>query len=245
MIPENLDYDVLKKKGFLKQKQDGFFVLKVRMPHGVFNKGHLDRLSEISDKFGRGFVHTTMRQGIEIPYIKYEDIEHIERALIEAGIDTGASGPRLRTTTTCPGTNWCKFGLIDTFALYDRIEDELKIKCGLELPHKFKIAISGCPNGCTRPQHSEIGIHGAVDTASKDKRIGYVVYLGGCGGRDPHIGFKLERVLSEDEALAVVKEAVGFYKQNAKSRQRLTMLIEEVGKEGFLNELKQRLKFQL
>lgn len=237
MTPENIDYDNLKKRGFLRQKQDGFFVLRTKMRHGVFGNTQLEKLIEISKKFGKGFIHATTRQGLEIPYIRFVDIPAAEVEIKASGLETGTSGPRLRTTTCCPGNNWCKSGLINTFALYDRIENELNIRCAMDLPHKFKIAISGCSNTCTRAQQSEIGIHGAIDLLSKDKRIGYAVYLGGCGGKTPRMGFKLENVLSEDEVLELIKNVVQFYKEKAASKQRLALLIEQIGKEPFLNEV--------
>lgn len=237
MSLENIDYENLKSRGFLRQKQEGFFLLRVRMAQGVFKKEQLDKISGISQKFGQGFVHATTRQGLEIPFIKFEDIESVEREVKAAGINTGTSGPRLRTTTTCPGNNWCKQGLIDTFSLASRIENELGIKCGLDLPHKFKIAISGCPNTCTRPQNTEIGIHGAIDIAQGQKRFGYKVYLGGCGGKTPREGIRLEKIFSEDEVLSLVKKVVDFFKNKAKPKQRLAILIEEIGKENFLKEV--------
>lgn len=229
MTVENIDYEDLKRRGFLRQKQEGFFVLRTRMTHGVYSKEQINALAEIASTDARGILHATTRQGLEIPFIKFEDIPLVEKKLKLAGIDPGTSGPRLRTTTACPGNNWCKQGLVDTFALSQRIEEELGIKCGLDLPHKFKIAISGCPNSCTRPQAAEIGIHGTAG--------GYVVYLGGCAGRLPRAGFKLERVLNEEEVLRLVKKTVNFFRNNAKPKQRLWVLIDEVGKENFLKEI--------
>jgi len=234
---DNIDYDALKKRGFLRQKQDGFFVLRLKMPHGVFKKEHLDGIAKIADEYGNDFAHTTTRQGIEVPFIRFADIDEVEERVKSLGIETGTSGPRMRTTTCCPGNNWCKSGLVDTFFLYDRIENELGLKCGMDLAHKFKIAISGCPNGCTRPQASEIGIHGQVDLASPEKRIGFAVYLGGCSGRTPRGGFKLDKIFTEDEALSLIEKVVGFYKTHAKPKQRLALLIEEFGRDKFLKEV--------
>ncbi|MBF0385771.1 MAG: hypothetical protein HQL27_07860 [Candidatus Omnitrophica bacterium] len=234
---KDIDYDALKKRGFLRQKQEGYFVLRTRMANGNYHKEHLEKIAEIAKKYARGFVHATTRQGLEMPFIKYEDIDRVECELKAAGILTGTSGPRLRTTTTCPGNNWCKAGLVDTFRLSDRIEKELGICCPMDLPHKFKTAISGCPNSCTRVENSDIGIHGSVDIASADKKIGYKLYIGGCGGRTPRLGLKLEKVFSEDEALKIIERVIFFYKQNAKPRQRLGVLIEETGKDGFLKSI--------
>jgi len=182
-------------------------------------------------------VHLTVRQGIEVPFIKYEDIDKIEAEINKAGITAGISGPRLRATTACPGNNWCKRGLVDTFTLFDRIENEKGIKCAMDLPHKFKIVVSGCPNMCTRAEVSEIGIHGAVDINHPEKRTGYAVYLGGCGGRAPRTGFKLSKVYTEDEVLDIIEKVVKFFKENAKSRQRLALLIEEIGRDNFLKAI--------
>ena len=234
MSTEKIDYDALKQRGFLRQKQEGFFLLRTRMTSGCYSREQLVGLAEISQKYGRGIVHATTRQGLEVPFIRFEDIARVEEEVEAADIYVGASGPRMRTTTCCPGNNWCKVGLVNTFTLFDRIEKELNIQCGMNLPHKFKIAISGCPNTCTRPQTSEIGIHGQVDTSSGEKRIGYAVYVGGCGGRTPHTGFKLDKVFTEDEVLSLIERVVTFYKKNAKPRQRLALLIKEKGQGVFL-----------
>lgn len=241
METAKIDYDALKRRGFLRQRQDGFFVLRTRMPYGVYKKEALEKLIDIAQRYARGFMHTTTRQGIEIPFIRFEDIDKVEAVLRDGGIAVGTSGPRLRTTTVCPGTNWCKLGLINTFSLYERIENELNIRCGMDLAHKFKIAISGCPNGCTRPQGSDIGIHGQIDISSPDKRIGYAVYLGGSGGRTPRIGFKLDRIFTEEEVIRIVERVVRFYKEKGQPRQRLALLIEEIGKENFLREVMNKL----
>ncbi len=238
MEPENnIDYDALKKRGFLRTRQKGYFALRTRMPAGNYRSIDLEKIAQVAEKYGRGIVHLTLRQGIEVPFVRFEDIDAAEKEIQAAGIQLGTSGPRLRPTTACPGSTWCKTGLIDTFLLFDRIENEKNIKCAMDLPHKFKIAISGCPNACTRVQVSEIGIHGAVNLKSPKKEIGYAVYIGGCGGKNPRIGFKLEKIFTDNEVLSLIARVVEFYKNNAKPRQRLGQLIEEIGQNAFLEEI--------
>lgn len=237
MTDKNIDYDALKKRGFLQAKQEDTFTLRTRKAAGNYDAKQLEKLSSIADRFGKGFVHLTVRQGIEIPFIKYEDIEKVQEEMESAGIEAGTSGPRLRATTACPGNNWCKRGLVDTFTLFDRIEKEKGIKCAIDLPHKFKIVISGCPNTCTRAQGSEIGLHGAVDLTHPERRIGYAVYLGGCGGKTPRMAFKLSKVYTEDEVLDIIEKVVDFFKKNAKPKQRLALLIEEIGRDKFLEAI--------
>lgn len=233
----NIDYEDLKKRGFLKQRQDGFVILRTRTTGGVYKKEELKKLSEIAEKYGRGLIHPTTRQGLEIPFVKVEDTAAVEKELEKAGIASGTSGARLRAVTSCPGNNWCRFGLINTFGFIERIEKDLGIKCGTDLPHKFKIAVSGCPNTCTRPQASDIGVHGQIDASSPDKRAGYTVYAGGSGGRNPRDGIRIDKVFTENEALSLVNKIIKFYNTRAKPKQRLALLIEETGEDKFLNEI--------
>ncbi len=233
----NIDYDALKKRGFLRQKQEGFFVLRTQGAIGNYNAEQMSIIGDISKKFGRGIIHATTRQGLEIPFIKFEDIDNVQREAQAAGIKAGISGPRVRAITCCPGNSWCKRGLVSTFGLFERIEKEIKIERGIDLPHKFKIAISGCPNACTRPQVSEIGVHGQIDATTSQNKIGYAIYLGGCGGRTPHVGFKLDGVFTEDEVLKIIQKVIAFYKENAKPRQRFALLINEIGKNTFFRNI--------
>lgn len=236
-MDNSYDLDALKKRGFLKEKGEGLFTLRTRTSAGNLSAKQLDKISQISRDYARGFVHFTVRQAIEVPFIAFKDIEKVEAELKAANIEVGTSGPRLRATTACPGNNWCKRGLVNTVALFERIEKELGIVCGLDLPHKFKIVISGCPNRCTRAESSEIGIYGEIDLNHPERKIGYAVYLGGCGGRTPHLGFKLDKIFTEDEVLALIKKVVTFFKDNAKPRQRLAILIEEMGRDNFLDKI--------
>lgn len=235
MGQREIDYEALKERGFQRAREDGNVTLRTRFPAGNCTSEDLEKFGDIARKYAKGTVHLTVRQGIEIPNIKLEDVDNVEREIIDAGIDVGACGPRLRSITCCPGTSWCRRGLVNTASLFERLENERGIKCGIHLPHKFKIAISGCPNACTRPQAAEMGIHGAVDASHPEKRIGYAVYLGGCGGLFPRAGIKLDKVYTEEETLSLIERVVGFYKKKAKPRQRLGSLIEETGKEAFLD----------
>ena len=232
-----IDYNALKKRGFLRQRQEGLFLLRTRASSGNYTPEQLLTLVRISRKFGRGIIHATTRQGLEIPFIKFEDTENVEREAKAAGVTMGTSGPRVRAITSCPGNSWCKRGLISTSELFNKIENELNIRCGMDLPHKFKIAISGCPNTCTRAQVSDIGIHGQVDTSGAQNKIGYAVYLGGSGGRTPHNAFKLDKTFTEEEVLSLIDKVVTFYKENAKPRQRLSLLIKEIGITTFLKNI--------
>ncbi len=232
------DYDDLKKRGFLKQRQDGFFILRTRNAFGNYSSDQLVALAGIADKFSKGIIHPSTRQGLEVPFIAFDDIDRVEAAVKEAGILTGIAGPRIRPIVSCPGNNWCRAGLVDTFGLLKRLENETDLKCSRDLPGKFKVAISGCPNSCTFVKMTEIGLQGAVQTIDGKRKVGYRIYLGGCGGRKPRKGIELNGVFSEDELIKVILKVIVFYEKEGNSRQRLPRLIEEIGDEAFLEEIR-------
>ena len=61
---------------------------------------------------------------------------------------------------SCKGTT-CQYGLIDTFALSEKLHQRFYVGYhGVDLPHKFKIAVGGCPNMCVKPDLNDLGIVG-------------------------------------------------------------------------------------
>ena len=60
----------------------------------------------------------------------------------------------------CKGTT-CQYGLLDSYALSDKIHEIFYHGyAGVKLPHKFKIAVGGCPNNCVKPNLNDLGIVG-------------------------------------------------------------------------------------
>lgn len=172
------DYTRLKSLGIMKQKDDGYFSLRLRVVAGNVTARQLEAISRVARDYGRGKVHLTARQGIEIPFISAADLERVQAELKAHGVEMGVCGPRLRTVTACQGSQVCCNGMIDTTALAEIIAGSLY---GLELPHKFKIGISGCPNNCLKSEENDLGIKGvALVVPEKDDCIGCGVCVNIC-----------------------------------------------------------------
>lgn len=154
-----VDYKELKKGGFMKQKQKDRFSLRIGIVGGQVESRGLKKVYEVADKYGNGYVHLTSRQGIEIPFIKLEDIEVVKKELAEAGLHPGTCGPRVRTITACQGNKICSSGLIDTTELANDFDERYH---GRELPHKFKLGITGCKNNCLKAEENDLGVKGGT-----------------------------------------------------------------------------------
>ena len=154
-----VDYKELKKGGFMRQIQKDNFALRIRVVGGQLQAEHLRKVYEIANQYGHGYIHMTSRQSLEIPYIKLEDVEIVKKELKEAGLQPGACGPRVRTITACQGSTICPSGLIDTTTLAKEFDERYYAR---ELPHKFKLGITGCRNNCLKAEENDIGVKGGM-----------------------------------------------------------------------------------
>lgn len=156
---KKIDYASLKKGGFMRQKQKGYFSLRLQVVGGNLTAENIKTVSEVAEKYGHGYVHMTSRQGIEIPFIRFEDIEEVREALARGGVKPGVCGPRVRTVTACQGEAICPSGCIDTYALAQELDERY---FGRELPHKFKFGVTGCQNNCLKAEENDLGIKGGM-----------------------------------------------------------------------------------
>lgn len=154
-----IDYKALKKGGFMRQVQKNRFSLRLRVVGGQIEAAQLQKVSEIAEKYGRGYIHMTSRQGIEIPFIALDDIEAVKKELDTVGLQPGACGARVRTVTACQGSDICTSGLIQTTSLAQLLDAKY---FGNDLPHKFKIGITGCKNNCLKAEENDLGIKGGL-----------------------------------------------------------------------------------
>jgi dissimilatory sulfite reductase (desulfoviridin) alpha/beta subunit len=154
-----VDYAALKKGGFMRQAQKDTFSMRLKVVGGQLTVRQLETISRIAGKYGKGYIHLTSRQGVEIPFIALKDIDAAKQELAEGGVAVGVCGPRVRTVTACQGSAVCPSAAIETTALAGELDERY---FGLELPHKFKIGITGCANNCLKAEENDLGIKGGV-----------------------------------------------------------------------------------
>lgn len=156
------DVKRVKGLGFLRNKGTDQFSGRVITENGVVDTAQMACIMEAANKFGNGKLAFTTRLTVECPGIPYEKIEDFRDHLKSGGLETGGTGPKVRPVTSCKGTI-CQYGLIDTFGLATKIHERFyKGYRDLTLPHKFKIAVGGCPNNCMKPDLNDVGIIGQL-----------------------------------------------------------------------------------
>ena len=173
-----VDYALLKKGGFMRQKQKDNFSLRLRVVGGNLTAVQLAKIAEVAEKYGDGHIHLTSRQSVEIPFIKLSDIDAVKNALGEGGVEPGVCGPRVRTVTACQGEAICPSGCIDTFAIAKELDERYYAR---ELPHKFKFGVTGCQNNCLKAEENDLGIKGGIKVSWRESDcIGCGVCIKAC-----------------------------------------------------------------
>jgi anaerobic sulfite reductase subunit C len=157
----------LKKNAFRYSKVRGETASRVRIPGGVIGAKSMLRITEIAEKYGNGTIFITNRQGVEIPGIKIEDMDAVNKELqliIEnTGVNQGEPGEGYpasgtRNVVACPGQDLCPFACYDTKALAAKID-----KMIFPNNHHVKIACTGCSNDCAHVRLNDFGIIGQTE----------------------------------------------------------------------------------
>jgi anaerobic sulfite reductase subunit C len=158
-IEQKVDLDELKRVGIIAQIQKDTFLIRLRTVGGDLNAAELTTITQVAEKHGRGEVHLTTRQAVEIPFVHVDDLDAARQELEENGIVLGVCGPRGRGIVACPGTAVCTSALVETKQLAAELDSAYFRQ---PAPHKFKIGVSGCPNSCSKPIENDVGVMGGV-----------------------------------------------------------------------------------
>ncbi len=200
-------------------QKDGTYSVVPRMWGGLTNPRELRAIADVVEKYDAPMVKVTGGQRLDIFGIKKEDLPAVWADLNAAGMVSGhAYGKSLRTVKTCVGSEWCRFGTQDSTGLGVKTE---RMTWGSWMPHKFKIAVSGCPRNCAEATIKDFGIV-CVDS-------GYELHVGGNGGIHVRVTDLLCKVATEQEALDYCAAFTQLYREEARYLERTAPWIERIG----------------
>jgi len=212
----------LKEMGFIRNKGTDCFSARVITGNGRVSADTLRHIAKAAELFGDEHVVSTTRLSIEIPGIPYEKTEEFLSFLADGGLETGGTGSRVRPIVCCKGTT-CRFGLLDSYSIAEEMHERFyKGYRHVALPHKFKIAVGGCPNNCVKPDLNDVGIIGW--------RGGYRMMIGGRWGRNHATARPLDHIFTDrEEMMRAVEKAILLFKEQGMKGERFCATIERIG----------------
>ena len=185
----------VKALGFLRNRGTELFSGRIVPTGTVFTAWELIATAELAARFGNGKVIPTVRMTLELPGIPYERIDEAISFAAARGLRFGGTGAKIRPVTSCKGTT-CVFGMYDTQAMCRAIHEQYYLGWNkVSLPHKFKIAVGGCPNSCIKPSLNDFGIEGRRTPDG----VRFQLYIGGTWGRTTRMGSAFPRLVDKEE----------------------------------------------
>jgi len=183
--------------GVYEQRKAGRFMVRIRIGAGLVLPFQLERIAELSKRYGNGILHVTTRQDIQIHEVKIEDTPDVLEGLLEVGLSSrGGGGNTVRNVSVCPEAGVCPKEEFDVapYAI-GAAEYLLQDKSSFNLPRKYKIAFSGCSDDCAFASVADLGFFAHV----KDGIKGFAVYAAGGLGSNPAVSVKIEDFIKADE----------------------------------------------
>jgi ferredoxin-nitrite reductase len=214
--------------GIYRQRQDGFFMQRVKLAAGVISAGQARVVAAVAIRFGRGEVHLTTRGSMEIHWLLETDLPEVKRLLATVGLTSrGACGGAVRGVT-CSSQGALGFPAIETMAR--RLHRHFTANPRFErLPKKFKIGIEADVSG----RRHLIQDAGLVLAGSADDDCRYDLYVAGGLGREPQAGFLFEASVSENRVIPLIEAIARVYAAHTPAGKRLKHLIREIGETEF------------
>ncbi|MGE4396440.1 MAG: ferredoxin--nitrite reductase [Sulfurimonas sp.] len=214
-------------------KDDGKFMIRLRIPAGQLTTAQARAIGEVSKLYGDDYIDITTRQQLELRYINLADVPVVLRRLEDVGITTFQTGiDNFRNIITSSfdalGDKHiieCKPIIDEMQSLFLKKEEYLGV-----LPRKFNTAILGTNvNDCNIYGHDCSFI-----VAKKDDEIGFNLYLGGKVGvqaQNSGLFVKKEDVVPTFKAVIELFKEYGF--RDNRNKNRLCFLLEAVGMDEF------------
>lgn len=213
--------DDLLAKGAILQRDEKTYAIPVRLPGGIIDIPTGRRIADVAEKYGAATLKVTGDARLAIIGIQEEDIDNVYAELDQKGrLGTALCQQYIKV---CPGNSFCNRGQKNTLAFARRLEES--IYPFPKITSKVKIGIAGCFNSCAEPAIKDIGFIGLPK--------GWVLMIGGAGGKEPMIAQTIARDLSDDQAVEATEKILKYYRGLSTRPQtrnlRLGVIIKKEG----------------
>ena len=229
--------------------EDGYFMVRLRIPGGQLNAEQLRAIAQLSNKFGKGLADITVRQNVQLHWVRIENIPAIFETLDRVGLTTtDACGDTVRNIISCPVAGVDSDELYDTTPLIRSVNEFFVGNRDFSnLPRKFKIAITGCAVRCVYPEINDIGMFAVRDAEGGD--VAFRVRVGGGLSTTPRFSKDLGVLIGPEEAVDLCASIAAVFRDNGnrenRKRARLKFLVEEWEIPRFRDEVEERLGWKL
>ena len=231
-----------------------FFMVRIRIPNGLLTSAQVNEIANLSAEHGNGVADITVRQNIQLHWVKIESIpEVLDRLRVIGLTTTGACGDVARNITGCPLAGVHAHELADISGTVLALDRELGGNPEFyNLPRKYKITVTACPDWCTYPEINDIGLTATHRVREGKKELGFSIRIGGGLSTHPHLGVRLNAFIKPHEVIPAVRVVTEIFRDSEvlrqsreKARLKFLFLEHNWSAESFLAAVESRLGYAL
>jgi sulfite reductase (ferredoxin) len=176
--PDNFDH--WRETNVYKQKQNGYSTVTIALPLGDITANQLRGLADISRKYVRETVRSTVEQNLVLRWVSEADLPALYKELREAELNASGAGT-IADVVACPGSDTCKLGIGSSRGLAAELRHNIAEKNGNldKAVENLRIKISGCFNSCGQHHIADLGFYGVSRNKNGYQVPHFQVVLGG------------------------------------------------------------------
>jgi len=178
-IEDTAAYEAWKKSNVIKQKQEGYYAIGIKVLLGDFYTDKARLLAALIKNYAANELRFSLRQNIVIRHVKEENLPFFYQELAKLDfvhLGYNSTGD----ITACPGTDTCNLGIASSTGIAEELERVLNAEYPQYLNNReIEIKISGCMNACGQHNMSAIGFQGMSINSGKLVAPALQVLLGG------------------------------------------------------------------
>jgi len=227
-----------------RSEQESYFMMRIGTPNGMIKPGQMEVIGEIAQEyatgpadnpeFGESYCDWTTRQSIQLHWIKLEDIPEIFDRLESVGLSTQqACGDSWRNIVGCPVAGKDKHEHVDAWPVAEELHETFKGNDDYaNLPRKWKVAITGCDEGCGQGDINDL----AFEPAKKHGEVGFNVRVGGgLSRKEARLARDIDVWVPADQAADVAHGMSALFREYGdredRFNARIKFLMDEWGPE--------------
>lgn len=264
------EWERLKWAGTYTQKQEGYFMMRTKVPGGHLTPEQAEVIGEVADEYavqpeeeydevnddywGDAYLDITTRQDIQMHWIRVEDIPEIWDKYDEVGLTTiQGCGDSARNVLGCPAAGLDDHECFDAQPVIDAVSDYFTGNREFgNLPRKFKMTITGCKHDCAQSQINDVGLVPAkkeLDGEGAGYTYGFHLRVGGGLSDGPRMASDLDVFVRPEDAVELCRSIAQTFKELGDRHNRgvcrMRYLVQQMGPENFEQAVRDRCDVEL
>ncbi|KDE60228.1 ferredoxin--nitrite reductase [Halostagnicola sp. A56] len=261
------EWERLKWAGMYAQKQQGYFMIRTKVPGGKLTPEQAEVIGEVTDDlavapeeyggeeqnelWGDAYLDITTRQDIQKHWIRVEDVPEMWDRYDEVGLTTvQGCGDGARNVLGCPAAGLDDHECFNAQPVIDAVSDYFTgNREYANLPRKFKMTITGCAHDCAQSQINDIGLVPAKKEIDGEYLYGFHARVGGGLSDGPRMGSELDAFIRPEDAVEFCRAVAQTFKEigdrNNRGVCRMRYLVQQLGPEKFEEAIRDRCTIDL